>query len=255
MKLEGKVAIVTGGGQGIGRGIVENLAREGADVVIAGRTLSLLKETAQLVEKAGRQALTVPTDISKSEQVNAMVKATIDRFGRIDILVNNAAFISRGLLIDLSEELWDNTFNTNLKGYFLCCQAAGREMIKQRHGKIINITTGGAHLPIPGQGAYCASKRGVISLTQSLAIEWGMYNINVNAVSPGITDTPALARARIESPEIMQRRAQRIPLQRIGTPEDIAKAVVFLGSSDSDYITGDIIRVDGGSTVIHPGFV
>ena len=249
------VALVTGGGQGIGRKIVDFLARDGADVAIAGRTLSLLEEAAHQVEKTGRQALAISTDISKSEQVNAMVAATMQKFGRIDILVNNAAFVIRCPLIDMTEELWDKTFDTNLKGYFLCCQAVGKEMIKRKQGKIVNITTGGAHLPIPDMGAYCTSKAGLILLTQALAVEWGKFNINVNAVSPGMTETPLVIQLKRDNPEVMKRRAQRIPLQRVATPEDVANAVLFLASSEASNITGDIIRVDGGSTVIHPGFV
>jgi len=255
VELEGKVAIVTGGGQGIGRGIALYLAQAGASIVVTGRTVSTLEETVLQIEAAGGRAIAIPTDVTKSEEITAMVKSTIKKFGKVDILVNNAAFMCGCPLIDLSEDNWDKIFDTNLKGVFLCCQAVGKEMIKNRYGKIVNISSGGAHLPIPNDGAYCASKAGLVLLTQALAIEWGKYNINVNAVSPGLTESPAVARARIEVPAVMELRAKRIPMQRVATPEDVAKAVMFLVTSASDNITGDVIRVDGGTTIIHPGFV
>ncbi len=182
-----------------------------------------------------------------------MVKLTLDSFSKIDILVNNAA-ISRSMpTVELPESEWDAHININLKGQFLCSQAVGREMLKQKRGKIINISSVSGHRGVPAFVAYSASKDGVHALTRSLAIEWARYNINVNSVSPGMTMTEMMDGLMKQAPDMLRERVKRIPLKRPNQPEDIAKAVLFLASSESDNIIGQDIIVDGGCHALHGG--
>lgn len=254
MRLDGKVALVTGAGQGIGRAIALTLAREGADVVVDSLHLEKSEAVAESVRTLGRRALAVQADVSRSSEVNEMVARALKEFGRIDILVNNAAPSDRRKVPveDVTEELWDKHLNVGLKGAFLCSKAVGTQMIKQKSGKIINIASVVARAPSPGGAPYSASKAAIISLTKSLAIEWGKHNINVNAVSPGTTLTPRLERDEREKPGYINERLKIHPIQRINRPEDIAATVLFLVSSEADNITGQEIVVDGGTTAMSP---
>lgn len=273
MRFEDKVAVVTGGGLGIGRAIALAFADEGADVVIYDWDLEAAEEIASKIKALGRQVLAIKCDVSNSRDVSEVTKNTLDEFKRIDILVNNAAVVKpaptckidkpvKNVAIvetapteEASEALWDRVININLKGQFLCCQAIGRQMIKQGYGKIINIASTDAHVCTPGDVAYSASKGGVLQLTRSLAVEWAKYNINVNSVSPGTTLTPGSNRIMVEYPERLESRLKRVPLGRLNKPEDIANAVLFLASSDAANITGRDLMVDGGMTALHPGFI
>jgi NAD(P)-dependent dehydrogenase (short-subunit alcohol dehydrogenase family) len=255
MRLKDKVAIVTGGGAGIGKAIALALVREAAQVVIVGRTKSKLQEVVKEAKAAGGRMISMKVDVSNERRVEEMVKKTVSRFGRIDILVNNAGIVVMCPAEEMSTEQWDAVVNVNLRAPFLCCRAVGREMIKRGGGKIINISSMGGRLAIPLSASYSASKAGLVLLTKALAIEWGKYNINVNAVSPGVTDAGMFAKFRVENPEAAKAREQTIPIKRVNKPEDIAHAVIFLASSDSDSISGEDIGVDGGMLSVHPGYV
>ncbi|KIL50437.1 3-ketoacyl-ACP reductase [Jeotgalibacillus alimentarius] len=244
MKLDGKTAIVTGASRGIGRSIAIELAKNGANVVVnySGNE-EKAKETAQEVESAGSKALVFKADVSNADDVQAMLKETISEFGSIDILVNNAGITKDNLLMRMKEDEWDQVMDINLKSVFLTTKAAARPMMKQRKGKIINVSSIVGVMGNAGQANYVASKAGVIGLTKTSAKELAARGINVNAVAPGFIETDMTGEL---APDIQEAMKQMIPLDRFGKPEDIAKAVVFLASDDADYITGQTIHIDGG---------
>jgi len=243
MKLNGKIAIVTGAGRGIGASIALTLAREGANVVIIDVDKQSAENVANKIKILGRQALALKADVSKSVEVNKVIKAAWKQFGKIDILVNNAGIFKEAQITRMREEEWDETMNINLKGVFNCCRAVIPYMIKQGNGKIVNISSIDARQGCVGYAHYAASKAGVIGFTRSLAKELAPYGINVNAVAPGIIETD-MTKERIAK---FRRDYERlIPLGRIGKPEDVAGVVLFLVSNEADYITGQTINVDGG---------
>jgi len=249
--LTDKVAIVTGGGSGIGRGIAVAFALAGADVVVAGRRPDVLEKAAADIKAAGRRSLAVQTDVTQAEQVENLVKKTLDKFGRIDILVNNAGGAAAWPLEKMSPRGWDVVLAINLKGTFLCSQAVGKVMVEQKKGKIINISSVAGLRASPGSAHYGAAKAGVINLTRSLAALWAGNNVHVNCIAPGLIDTEAVRPAlNLEDPEKMKERAKAIPLGRVGQPEDIAYAAVFLAAPASNFITGQTMVVDGGSEAI-----
>lgn len=243
--LEGKTGIVTGASRGLGRGIATALAQAGADLVIVSRTKSVLEKTAKEIREFGYRVIPVVADVSKKEDIQAMVDRAMEEFGEIGFLFNNAGIVRRCPSENYSEKDWDDVINVNLKAVFLCSQMVGRIMIKQGGGKIINTSSliavgGGKTIP-----AYAASKGGVAQLTKALANDWAKYNIKVNAIGPGyfITDqTEPLRKDKNRYKEL----SDRIPLGRWGNPEDLGGAAVFLASEASDYITGQTIFVDGG---------
>lgn len=253
-RFDRKVAVVTGSGQGIGREIALSLAKEGADIALVDTNLAAAKNVAEEIKSTGREALAFETDVSRREDVARMAKKVMDTFNGIHILVNDAAFSKFCFVEEMTEAFWDKMIDTNLKGYFLCCQAVGREMIRQRRGKIVNIASTAAYLATPGNASYSASKAGIIQLTKVLAVEWARYNINVNSVSPGMTITPAVESLMKESPEIMdiEGRLKVIPLHRANKPKDIAETVLFLCAPEADNITGQDIVVDCGASSINP---
>ena len=254
MRLKKQVAIVTGAGQGIGRAVALTLAREGATVVVNDIDLEKAEKVAEEIKSQGGQALPVQADVSVGDEVNNLVEKTLDSYKRVDILVNNAGVAKMTRLLELTEAEWDRTMNINIKGQFLCSKAVIAHMIKQKRGKIVNIASLAAHIGAPGLAAYGASKGGVVQLTKALAVELGKYNIMVNAVSPGLTLTDLIKSAVKDRPDFIE-GIDRIPLRRAAEPEDIANAVLFLASSESDYITGQVIIVDGGLMAIHPRMV
>lgn len=246
MRLQDKVAIVTGAGSGNGRGIALRLAEESARVVVADVSERGAQETAAMIEELGRQALVVRADVSQREQVAALVSAAVDRFGQLDILVNNAGVESMAPLLELPEAEWDRVLDVNLKGPFLCTQAAAREMVKVgRGGKIVNIASICSAVALTNEAHYIASKGGLLMLTKAMALDLAPYNINVNAVGPGVIETAMTANS-LSNPERVTMFFNHIPLKRIGKPRDVANAVLFLASDEADYITGTILYVDGG---------
>ena len=246
MRLTGCNAIVTGGGRGIGRAITLALAREGANVAIVGRRdRESLENTVNEVEQMGCRAVPVVADITKQASVNRLIRDTEKEFGSIDLLVNNAGALCYGTLVETSEEDWDKVVATNLKGVFLCSVAAIRSMIKSCKGNIINITGASAHRCIPGYGSFGPSKAAVVNLTRQMAVEWAAYNVRVNAVSPGPIATSETI--ELQQSESMRNRIRKIPMGRVGTPGEVANAVVFLASNDSSYMTGQSLIVDGGA--------
>lgn len=245
VSLEGKVAIVTGGGTGIGRGIALEFAEAGADVVVASRRLSVLEKVSEEVKTLGKRSLAVQTDISRKTDVDNLVQRVMDEFGGIDILVNNAVIFPHAPLLELSEDDWDEAFNVNLKGYYLCCQAVGKGMVERKKGNIINIVSVAGMRASVANSAYSIAKAGVIMLTRGLARELASYNIRVNAIAPGVVRVER-SQNWLSNPEHLKQEEARMPLGRMGEPSDIGSVAVFLASDASSYMTGSTIVVDGG---------
>lgn len=246
MTLDGKVAIVTGAGKagkGIGQATAMALAKAGARIVVASRTEANAETVAEEIRAAGGEALALGVDVSDAEQVEKMVSSTLAHFGRVDILVNNAGVTRDTLMMRMSEDAWDTVLDTNLKGAFLCTKAVARPMMKQRSGAIINMTSIMGIAGNAGQANYAASKAGLIGLTKSAAKELASRGIRVNAVAPGWIETAMTAELGEDFKEQM---LPRIPLARLGQPEDVANAVLFLSSDAAAYITGQTLTVDGG---------
>lgn len=244
--LEDKVALVTGGGRGIGRAIALGLADAGAKVVVAARTLSEIENTASAIQKKGSAALAVQADVREAAQVEKIIAATLNKFNRLDILVNNAGggFVRPAL--DHTETTFDVIIRENLKSMFLCSQAAARLMIKQGKGTIISNSSMAGIKPAAGLAIYAASKAGIISLTKTLAAELAPHNIRVNCVAPGFIETHGIELMENGMPDIMKERLNEVPLGRFGRPEDVAGTVIFLASDASSYITGETIQISGG---------
>jgi len=245
MSLDGKIALVTGASRGLGRGIALALAEAGANLALVSRSEADLDRMAQEVRALGRKALPLPTDVSTVAGVRDMVARTVDAFGRLDILVNAAGIQIRKPALDMTEEDWDRLLAVNLKSVFFACQAAGRVMIAQGKGKIINIASLTSVQAFPNVSLYAASKGGVAQITKALAVEWGRYGVNVNAIAPGFFKTELTA-ALFANPDWVEYANRRIPLGRTGVPEDLAGAAVFLASEASDYVHGHVLFVDGG---------
>ena len=245
--LSNKVAIVTGGGTGIGRTIALEFAKAGANVVVASRKLANLEKVAEEIKTLGRDSLAVATDIRVLEQVDNLVKQTVDKFGKIDILVNNAGAGFVCPVEEMTPSGWDVIININLKGTFLCSQAAGKVMIQQKEGKIINIASRAGINGSPRMAHYAAAKAGVINFTKSLAMEWAEHNININAIAPGMIETTGVRAQKILTTEASQEREKAIPLQLPGRTEDVAYTAIFLASEASNHITGETIAVKGVS--------
>ena len=245
-RLPGKVALITGASRGIGRAIALGFAEAGADVVLVSRKLPDLEAVAQEVTKIGRKALPISANVRNLPEIEEVVKKTVEQFKRIDILVNNAGTNPVfGSVFNIDEKAWDVTIGLNLKGYFFLSQAVGRVMKEKGGGSIINVSSEDAFRPELGAGVYSISKAGVLMLTQVLAQEWGQYNIRVNAIAPGYIMTPGTAEIYRTQPEISEKRLKDVPLGRLGQPEDVAKAALFLASDAAEYISGITLIVDG----------
>jgi NAD(P)-dependent dehydrogenase (short-subunit alcohol dehydrogenase family) len=244
--LTGKSAIVTGGGKGIGRAIALGLAASGAAVILAARTKPEIDAVADEINKTGGKALALVTDLTVSDQLENLVKTAVSAFGRVDILVNNAARSFMRSLLDMREDGWDKVFDTNVKAVWLLSRIAARQMIEQKCGQIINITTVGAEKTEPGMGAYNTSKAALKMLTRCMAREWAEYGIRVNAVGPAITRTE-FSKPIWSNAEIAKKMIAGIPMGRLAEPDEIVGAVLFLVSGAASFITGQTIYVDGGN--------
>jgi len=252
MRFREKVAVVTGGGMGMGAVHCLNLAKEGANVVVADINLPEAKKIAKQIKEMGRQSLAVKCDVSIKKEVEQMVKEAVGAFGKIDILVNNAGILIDALPEEMSEEGWDKTMGVNLKGQFLCAQAVGKQMIKQGGGKIVNIASVSGHRGLKGEVAYGPSKAGVLGLTKVLAIEWAKYKINVNSVSPQSTITQMILDFYKTYGLDKESEDKKVPLGRQNQPQDVTNAVLFLASDEADIITGADLVVDGGLCAVYP---
>jgi len=243
LELSGKVALVTGAAQGIGKAIAMLLARNGADVVVSDINLEKAQETTNEIQGMGRRSVAIKVNVADLKDVERMVEATVEQFGRIDILVNNAGITRDRLILRMTEEDWDAVLDVNLKGTFNCTKAVIRHMSKQKSGKIVSIASVSGEMGNPGQANYAASKAGVIGFTKTIAREFAGRGINVNAIAPGYIQTPMTDAVPEKGKEELKRM---IPMERLGKPEDVAQAVLFLVSENSSYITGQVLNVNGG---------
>lgn len=247
--LNGRLALVTGSSRGIGRAIAVKLAQAGADVIVHGRSDSkALSETVEMIKQCGKNAYVEVADTSKPEQIKAMFEDVKNKFGRLDILVNNAAVLTRTAFLEISLDEWNNIMETNARGYFLCSQSAARIMKEKNKGRIINVSSISQYFTAPGRTHYCVTKAAIGMLTKGMALELAPYGITANEVLPGSIHTDFNDDV-LSNPDYYKSCVDGIPLGRIGKPEDIAGAVVMLASDEASYITGAEIVIDGGKTV------
>lgn len=253
MRLAGKVAIVTGGGSGIGRATALLFAQEGARVVVADYAPEGGQETVRMVQQHDGEALFVETDVSKADDIQRLVQTTVNAYGRIDILFNNAAVTIPASVVEATEEVWDKTLDIDLKGVFLLSKYAIPHLIEGGGGSVINMASMCGLVASPNQAPYSAAKGGVVALTRQMAIDYARYNIRVNGIAPSEVRTPMFLGFinRAPDPEKkMQELVARIPMGRVAEPEEIARVALFLASDDSSYITGVTLPVDGGLTAM-----
>lgn len=250
INLKDKVAIVTGARRGMGRTHALGLAKAGAKVVVSDIDLEECERVVEEIKKEGGEALAVKCDVTNKKEIEEMIEKTAAEFGKLDILVNNAGICQFKPFVELTDEDWEKTININLRGYFWVAQTAAKEMMKNKWGRIINIASiaagqiGGG---FQGLVHYCASKGGIVAMSEAMSLELAPYNITVNSIAPGAIDTPMVAASKAD-PKMLEGTLARIPLKRMGKPEEISNLVVFLASEESSYITGDMIVVDGGWT-------
>ncbi|NHU47133.1 3-oxoacyl-ACP reductase family protein [Rhodococcus sp. A14] len=246
--LEGKVAIVTGAGRGLGRSMAHALVEAGAAVTVAARTGTELDSFVDEVKAAGGQALACPTDIIDEASVERTVEATVETFGRVDILVNNSGIVASTPLVEQSAEEWDRVVATNLRGTYLATRAVGRHLLAQKSGKVVNIASNFALQGVANHAAYSASKAGVIAFTRSMAIEWARYGIQVNAIAPGYFATALNAEMRDDA-DALASVVRAIPARRLGEPDELKPWLLLLAGGDSNFMTGEVIVIDGGQSV------
>lgn len=247
-QLKNKVAIVTGARRGMGRIHALTLAKAGVKVVVADIALEDCQKVVKEIKKQGGEALAVKCDVAKKVEITEMVKKTIEVFGKLDILVNNAGIAQFKPFLELSEEEWDRTLDINLKGYFLCAQAAAKEMVKKNSGVIVNIASvamGQQGIGFLNMAHYCASKGGIVGMTEALALELAPYHIRVNAISPGMIETTMIDPVK-QDPKMIKTLLARVPMRRLGKPEEVSSLVLFLASDESSYMTGSTVVIDGG---------
>ncbi len=246
--LTNKVAIITGARRGMGKTHALTLAKAGAKVVVSDISLSDCEKVVQEIKDLGGEAFPFKCDVRAQNEIKDLVKKTINQWGKIDILVNNAGICQFKSFLEITEEDWDQTININLKGYFLMAQEVAKEMIKQKNGSIINIASiamGQLGIGFLNLVHYCASKGGIVAMTEAMALELAPYNIRVNAIAPGAIDTPMVDPLKID-PQVLENTLKRIPLHRLGKPEEVSNLVLFLASDESSYITGSTFVIDGG---------
>jgi NAD(P)-dependent dehydrogenase (short-subunit alcohol dehydrogenase family) len=248
LDLKDKVAIITGARRGMGRTHAITLAKAGAKVVVSDISKEDCQKVVKEIEKNKGEAIAVKCDVTKKEEIDNMVKQAVEKWGKVDILVNNAGIAQFFPFLEMTEEDWDRTLDINLKGYFLCAQAAAKEMTKQKSGVIINIASvamGQVGVGFPNIVHYCASKGGIVGMTEALAIELAPYNIRVNAISPGVIETPMIDPVKAD-PKAIEGILARVPMHRVGKPEEVSNLVLFLASDKSSYMTGSTVVIDGG---------
>jgi 2-hydroxycyclohexanecarboxyl-CoA dehydrogenase len=251
MRFRDRVALVTGGGSGFGREIALGFAREGARVAVLDHNETGAEGTLRLIESVGGLALAYPADVTRKDQVDGAVGDVLERWGTVHILVNNAGWDRVAPFVETTEELWDRLIAVNLKGPLICTRAVLEAMIAQRYGRIVNIASDAGRVGSSGEAVYSAAKGGVIAFTKALAREVARYGITVNCVCPGPSDTPLFRREVAEPhPELARRLLRAIPVGRLGTPQDVAPAVLFLASDEAAYITGQTLSVSGGLTMV-----
>ena len=245
--LAGQVALITGASKGIGFGVAKALSHAGARLAVAARSARDLALLVEEIQAEGGEAKAFPLDVSDLAEVKSCFRDVQEFFGRLDILVNNAGLGANHPAIDVTEADWDEMMNVNLKGLFFCCQAAGRIMLEQRFGRIVNMSSQAGMVGIRDHAIYCASKGAVNQLTRVLALEWSALGINVNAIAPTFIYTPGTAE-RLDDPVYLQRVVDRLPIGRVGTITDVAAAVIYLASPAGALVTGSVLMVDGGWT-------
>ena len=246
VSLEGKIALVTGGARGIGKEIALVLAKEGANIALCDINLEEAEKTAKEIQELGRDSIAFKADVADLGQVQDMVDKILDKFKRLDILINNAGITRDGLILRMSEEDWDKVIAVNLKGCFVCTKVVSKVMLKQRSGKIVNLASIIGIMGNAGQANYAASKAGIIGLTKSVAKELASRGVCVNAIAPGFINTEMTAKL---SEETKKNMLSNIPLRRLGEPKDVANLALFLSSENSSYITGQVVSIDGGMSM------
>ena len=249
LELKNKVAIITGARRGMGKSHALTLAKAGAKVVVSDISKEECQIVVEEIKKNGGEAIAVKCDVTKKSEVDNMVKTAVEKWGKVDILVNNAGIAEFASFLEMTEEQWDKTLDINLKGYFLCSQAAAKEMVKQKSGgvmvNIASVAMGQQGIGFSNIAHYCASKGGIVGMTEALAVELASYNIRVNAVAPGMIETPMIDTVKSD-PKTLEALMARVPLRRIGKPEEVSNLVLFLVSDDSSYMTGSTVVIDGG---------
>ncbi len=248
MDLKNKVVMVTGSRRGMGKAHALAFAKAGAKVAVCDISLNECVEVAKEAEKNGGEVIALKCDVTNKKEVDNVVKAAVDRWGRLDILVDNAGIAQFSPFLEITEEDWDRTINVNLKGYYLCAQAAAKQMANQKSGAIVNIASvamGQVGIGFSNIAHYCASKGGIVAMTEALAVELAPYNIRVNAVAPGMIETPMIDQVKQDKAS-MERLMARVPIGRVGQPEEVSHLVLFLSSSAASYITGSTVVIDGG---------
>jgi 2-dehydro-3-deoxy-D-gluconate 5-dehydrogenase len=247
--LESRVAVVTGGGRGIGRAIAVGLAEAGADVAVIGRSLDVLEDAVREIEAHGRRGLALRADLLELERIPRLFERVRDELGRLDVLVNSAGVQITGSSLDVTVDEWRTTIDSNLTTLFFCCQHAARRFVEQGRGKIINLGSTFSLVGFPGFAAYCATKGGVLQLTKTLAAEWAPLGINVNAIGPTAVRTEMNAYL-LDDPAFLEAFVPKVPAGRVGVVSDVVGAAVFLASAQSDFVHGHLLLVDGGYTAV-----